>query len=99
MPSLTYRNSVVEIRLGDEVIVKRIFMPAIAGTVCYVPGQCEPHPQFEIDGLSYWAVELRNGTVVSWPYAPGELHATKRVLFRKRGDAEAAAIHPLETLA
>jgi hypothetical protein len=99
MARLTYRNSDVQIRVGDEVILKRFFLAPIAGVVCYVPGDAKPHPQFEIDGLSYWAVELRNGTVVSWPYVPGELQASRRVVFRARGDADAARIDPSEPLA
>lgn len=95
---LTYCDSEVEIRLGDRVTLKGLLWGARQGIVCYVPGACAPHPEFEIDGLSYWAIQLEDGTLISWPYLPQQLKASKRLKFKERGDPGSALIDPSEEL-
>lgn len=95
---LVYHGTSDDVRLGDRVRVTRIFRKAIEGTVAYLPGVSPRHPEMEWPEFSRWAIELDDGTVMSWPYIPDELQPPKRIQLVRRGDRDHIGLQPTDEL-
>ncbi len=95
---LLYRDTDDEVRLGDRVLMKRLFRKPLHGTVVYMPGVSPPHAEMEWPEFSRWAIELDDGTVLAWPYVPGELQPSKRIKLLRRGSAEFKGLRPSDEL-
>lgn len=95
---LLYHGTNEQVELGDRVEVKRLFRKSIQGTVIYLPGVSPRHEEMEWPEFSRWAIELDNGTVMSWPYLPAELQPTKRVRFLARGPHGFVGLQPTDKL-
>lgn len=95
---LLYHGTANEVRLGDRVLMKRLFRKAMPGTVTYIPGISAPHPEMEWPEFSRWAIELDDGTVMSWPYLPDELQPSSRITLLARGSANYKGLQPGDEL-
>jgi len=93
---LFYAGTQTRLLLGDRVRVKRMLRRSRIGTVCYVPGVSPVHPEMEYGGLRFWAVELDDRTVLSWPVVPGSAEVIDSVEFLERGKTE--GLRPEEEL-
>ena len=82
---LCYHGTNEQVELGDRVELKRLLRKPIQGTVIYLPGVSPRHDEMEWPEFSRWAIELDNGTVMSWPYLPDELQTSKRLRLLARG--------------
>lgn len=78
---LRYRESGEEVQLGDRVTLKRFMRRPISGVVCYLPDVSPRHSEMEFEGQRHWAIELADGSVLSWLYLPTELQPSKRIAF------------------
>lgn len=90
---LHYHGTDIEVRLGDRVLIARLFRRPIPGVVSYIPGVSPKHPELERE-VPEWAVQLEDGTLVSWVYVPAELQPSRRVQFVGRGSTDFEGIGP-----
>jgi hypothetical protein len=67
---LFYNGTHDEVQLGDRVCIKRWFFREQYGTVCYLPGLSDPHPELENEDGKQWAIRLDDGTVLVMGYSP-----------------------------
>lgn len=97
---LFYHGTDVEVQLGDRVEVIRglLFRRRVGGSVVYLPGVSERHPEMEDETSSDWAIRLDDGTVMSWIYLPEELQPSKRIHFVHRRDAYSKPLKPTDEL-
>jgi hypothetical protein len=101
--SLHYYKTDIEIRLGDRVKVRSLFLCELRwrnGTVRYVPGQSPPDPNMiDEDGNPYWEVRLDDGMEMCWIYLPNfRSHAGRSVRFVSRGDPGTNGPQPAQML-
>jgi hypothetical protein len=96
---LYYCGTETAVQIGDLVEVKRGWFGRYErGRVCYLPGISKPHPEMERDGTAYWAIELEDGTVVSWIYLPERIQPGRRIRFIARGSQPAPGLSPTDVL-
>ncbi|HEX7708964.1 MAG TPA: hypothetical protein VF701_21085 [Thermoanaerobaculia bacterium] len=95
---LVYHGTSDEVRLGDRVRLTRLIRKPVYGTVTYMPGVSPRHREMEWPEFSRWAIELDDGTVMSWPYVPEELQPSKRLQLVRRGDPDYEGLKPADEL-
>jgi hypothetical protein len=81
---LCYSKCGSEVNLGDLIAYKPICRREIPGTVIYLPGISPAHPRFERQGFRQWAIQLENGWILAWLFAPSELQPSRRLRFVRR---------------
>jgi hypothetical protein len=81
---LYYRQCGNEVKLGDSIKYKPICRHEIPGMVIYLPGISPVHPRFERQGFRQWAIQLENGWILAWLFAPSELQPSRRLRFVRR---------------
>jgi len=95
---LRYRGTDIDVRLGDHVTYRPFpFVRAKAAIVYYVPGQSPPHPEMIGHDVPHWAIRKSDGALIVWPYLPGELKASRGLIFVSRGDGAYRGLQPQET--
>ncbi len=90
---LRYRNSDIEVRLGDHVQT-RIFFRKRVGRVVYVPGISMPNPEFERDGLSEVGIRLADGSMLASVVDPITWNLCRKEAFLKRDASGFEEIQP-----
>lgn len=85
---LFYAGTQEEVRLGDQVRIRRSAGADAEGVVSYIPGFGPRHPDLEIGGMHHWAVTLADGAVLQQLYAPERLQPKDDLLFVARGETE-----------
>lgn len=97
---LFYHGTNIEVQLGDRVEVTKgiLFRRRVGGSVVYLPGVSERHPEMADETTSDWAIGLDDGTVMSWLYLPEELQPSKRIRFMYRKDPHSKPIQPTDEL-
>ena len=84
---LYYRDTQIEVRLGDEVRIKRWFRRDLEGFVCYLPGASPVHPEMEYEDVRQWGIRLTDGTMLEMCYAPEQGQPERNIVFVRRGDS------------
>lgn len=88
---LTYPDGEA-VRIGDRVAKRRFILPGeMFGRVIYVPRQAPVHPEFEHNGLRWWAVKFDDGPVAAmlfWPFRG----SIRRFRLLERGDPREHAV-------
>jgi|GEM_PF-2369407 len=95
---LYYHHCGSELMLGDAVVYKPICRRRLTGVVFYLPGVSSVHPRFERQGFRQWAIQLENGWILSWLFAPSELQPSHRIKFERRGVADFNDLDPSQEL-
>lgn len=90
-----YRNSDVEVQLGDHV-EGRVWFQKYKGRVVYVPDISPPNVEFEQYGLSYVGIRLTDGCTVATLVDPKTRHLVKKVTFLNRGERDFQEIRPTD---
>jgi len=80
---MRYHGTEIEVRLGDRVTYRHIFIGKSAGVVAYLPGVSKVNPRI-IE--NQWVVRLENGKGVFLPHTDQLEFAHPRVAFVARGE-------------
>ena len=80
-----------EVRLGDRVILKRLFGRDIEGVVSYIPGISPKHEDLEYEDVRQWAIRSNDGSVFPILYDPERFQPPKKIRFLSRGYPETIA--------
>ena len=80
---MKYRGTEIEVKLGDRVTYRHLFIGQSKGVVAYIPGVSEVNPRI-IE--NQWIVRLTNGKGVFMCYSEDIKFAHKRVVFLTRGE-------------
>jgi hypothetical protein len=84
---LYYRDTQIEVQLGDVVRIKRWFRNDLEGVVCYLPGISPKHPEMEYEDVQQWGIRGADGSVIVACYAPEQLQPKRNIVFVRRGDS------------
>ena len=87
MSRLRYHATEIDLHLGDHLTYRRLFR-RVPGRVCYLPGESQAHPEMEYRGVKRWAIELEDGTVISWLFSPELQEPSSRIRFERRADED-----------
>ena len=82
---LFYAGTAFEVRLGDQVRLRRWILRDLEGVVCYIPGLSQAHPEMEYENVRDWGIRLGDGSVLTIPYLPAQLQPPKRLELVARG--------------
>jgi hypothetical protein len=93
---MIYANSTTEMKLGDRVLIKRLFRKSLRGVVAYLPGISPPHAEMTDDGGNF-AVRVENGEMWAFLYY-SDKPAPSRIVFVSRGSPDNEQLLPCENL-
>jgi hypothetical protein len=85
---LFYHGTQQEVRLGDNVKLKRWFRKDQQGVVCYIPGISAKHKELEYGDVKQWAIKTKDGTVYPILYDPIGFQPPKHIILLSRGQEE-----------
>jgi hypothetical protein len=90
-----YSDGTTEIRLGDEVFARDLFMRK-QGRVVYVPGISKKNWNMEHNGLSWIGIKFKGGTFSGSYVDPETKKVKKSVKFIKRNNIDIEELGPNE---
>jgi uncharacterized protein (UPF0254 family) len=84
-----YKKTQEDVRIGDRVLVYRLFRRKVPATVVYLPGVSPPHPELEYEDIKHWAMRLDNGQLRVAGCMSEGIEELGRIELLARGDAAA----------
>ena len=85
--SVRYFNSDREVQLGDRVELRGLLRKR-HGSVNYVPGISDPHPELEHNALFWVGLAMDNGTITGALVDPDTGCTRKNLTFLERGPTD-----------
>ena len=94
---MNYANSTIEMKLGDHVLIKRLFRRSIRGVVAYLPGVSQTHPEMTYDDGDDFAIRVEKGEMWAFLYY-SDRSVPSRIVFISRGSPGDEQLLPDEKL-
>ncbi len=82
---LFYHGTKEEVRLGDQIRIKRFLRSPIDAVVCYIPGISPKHKDMEYGDICRWAYRTGDDSIYINCYDPENLQPPKSLSLIARG--------------